>query len=421
MEYENKEAKKLFRWFLLCSVIILVLSATVAMFAVRSYRVKENKAVTAMLGIVLKNDGSDTEESRQEKISECMRMLEHPHAYQKSHQKEIKEAEKILQSYGISEAEPVIAGTKTMERRILLGTLGGVLLAELAAGGLFFIYQKRRSRKLAELSDYMEEIVRGHYELALADNTEDELSHLKNQLYKITLFLKEESDHAKEKKTALAESVADISHQLKTPLTSASILLDNLNENEQMPPETRRRFLHEVSRQIYSMNWMIVAMLKLSRLDAGMVALKKEPFSVNRMLTEAIDHLEIFAELKGVKIRVCGMEAQVLRVGDLDWNREAVQNILKNAIEHSKKGETVTVTLSDNAVYTSVSIANPGAPITKEKIKKIFERYYSAANDGSSNIGIGLPIAKAILEKQNAYLSVESENGYNVFIIKYLK
>lgn len=130
MEYENKEAKKLFRWFLLCSVIILVLSATVAMFAVRSYRVKENEAVTAMLGIVLKNDGSDTEESRQEKISECMRMLEHPHAYQKSHQKEIKEAEKILQSYGISEAEPVIAGTKTMERRILLGTLGGVLLAE---------------------------------------------------------------------------------------------------------------------------------------------------------------------------------------------------------------------------------------------------------------------------------------------------
>ena len=208
---------------------------------------------------------------------------------------------------------------------------------------------------------------------------------------------------------------------MKTPLTSASILLDNLNENEQMPPETRRRFLREISRQIYSMNWMIVAMLKLSRLDAGMVALKKEPFPVNRMLTEAIDHLEIFAELKGVKIRVCGMEAQVLRVGDLDWNREAVQNILKNAIEHSKKGETVTVTLSDNAVYTSVSIANPGAPITKEKIKKIFERYYSAANDGSSNIGIGLPLAKAILEKQNAYLSVESENGYNVFLIKYLK
>ncbi len=281
MEYENKEAKKFVQWFLLCSVIILLLTGTVTTLVVRNYRARENEAVTAMLGIVVKNDGSDTEESRQEKISECMRMLEHPHAYQK----EIKEAEKILQSYGISEAEPVIAGTKTMERRILLGTLGGVLLAELAAGGLFFIYQKRRSRKLAELSDYMEEIVRGHYDLALADNTEDELSHLKNQLYKITLFLKEESDHAKEKKTALAESVADISHQLKTPLTSASILLDNLNENEQMPPETRRRFLREVSRQIYSMNWMIVAMLKLSRLDAGMVALKKETFSVIRMLT----------------------------------------------------------------------------------------------------------------------------------------
>ena len=126
MEYENKEAKKFVQWFLLCSVIILLLTGTVTTLVVRNYRARENEAVTAMLGIVLKNDGSDTEESRQEKISECMRMLEHPHAYQKSHQKERKEAEKILQSYGISEAEPVIAGTKTMERRILLGTLGGV-------------------------------------------------------------------------------------------------------------------------------------------------------------------------------------------------------------------------------------------------------------------------------------------------------
>ena len=99
MEYENKEAKKFVQWFLLCSVIILLLTGTVTTLVVRNYRARENEAVTAMLGIVLKNDGSDTEESRQEKISECMRMLEHPHAYQKSHQKEIKEAEKILQSY----------------------------------------------------------------------------------------------------------------------------------------------------------------------------------------------------------------------------------------------------------------------------------------------------------------------------------
>ena len=100
MEYENKEAKKFVQWFLLCSVIILLLTGTVTTLVVRNYRARENEAVTAMLGIVLKNDGSDTEESRQEKISECMRMLEHPHAYQKSHQKEIKEAKKILESQG---------------------------------------------------------------------------------------------------------------------------------------------------------------------------------------------------------------------------------------------------------------------------------------------------------------------------------
>ena len=416
MEYENKEAKKIFLWFLLCSVIIVLFTGTVTIFMVRNYKARENEAITALLAVALQEEKPD-----EQTIAECMRILEHPHAYQKFHPEEIKEAEKILQRYGIAEAEPMIAGTKNMERRILLGTLGGVLLAELAAGGLFVIYQRRRSRKLAELSDYMEEIVRGHYDLALADNSEDELSHLKNQLYKITLFLKEESDRAKEKKAALAESVADISHQLKTPLTSASILLDNLNENEQMPLQTRRRFLREVSRQIYSMNWMIVAMLKLSRLDAGMVEFEQKPFAVCQILAEAIEHLEVFAELKGVEICVHGMELNIQRTGDPDWNREAIQNILKNAIEHSKEGETVTVTLADNAVYTSVSIANPGAPIAKEEIKNIFERYYSAANDGSINIGIGLPLAKAILEKQNAYLSVESQNGCNIFRIKYLK
>ena len=109
-------------------------------------------------------------------------------------------------------------------------------------------------------------------------------------------------------------------------------------------------------------------MLKLSRLDAGMVALKKSHFPSTGCLRRQSIIWKFFAELKGIKIRVCGMESlQVLRVGDLDWNREAVQNILKNAIEHSKKGETVTVTLSDNAVYTSVSIANPGHRSQKKR------------------------------------------------------
>ncbi len=123
MEYENKEAKKLFRWFLLCSVIILLLTGTVTTFMVRNYRVRENEAITALLAVVLQEEKPDAQT-----IAACMRILEHPQAYQKSHHKERKEAEKILQSYGISEDQPVIAGTKNMERRILMGALGGVLL-----------------------------------------------------------------------------------------------------------------------------------------------------------------------------------------------------------------------------------------------------------------------------------------------------
>lgn len=202
MEYENKEAKKFVQWFLLCSVIILLLTGTVTTLVVRNYRARENEAVTAMLGIVLKTMAVT------QRNPDRKNLRVHAHVRAPACISEIPSERDKRSRKNPAKLWHIRGGTgdcrnKTMERRILLGTLGGVLLAELAAGGLFFIYQKRRSRKLAELSDYMEEIVRGHYDLALADNTEDELSHLKNQLYKITLFLKEESDHAKEKRPRL--------------------------------------------------------------------------------------------------------------------------------------------------------------------------------------------------------------------------
>lgn len=136
MEYENKEAKKFVQWFLLCSVIILLLTGTVTTLVVRNYRARENEAVTAMLGIVLKTMAV-TQRNPDRKTLRVHAHVRAPACISEIPSERDKRSRKILQSYGISEAEPVIAGTKTMERRILLGTLGGVLLAELAAGGLF--------------------------------------------------------------------------------------------------------------------------------------------------------------------------------------------------------------------------------------------------------------------------------------------
>jgi signal transduction histidine kinase len=172
------------------------------------------------------------------------------------------------------------------------------------------------------------------------------------------------------------------------------------------------------------MNWLIISMLKLSKLDAGVVKLEEKEFSLAPVIREALKNLEVLAELKGVEIS-CELlkqrEKEITLYGDEAWNREAIQNVLKNAIEHSKENTPVTIRVEDNSVYTAVTITNEGKPISKEMQKQIFSRHYSAADAGENNMGIGLPLAKAILEKQNGYLTVESTQEKTSFILKYLK
>ena len=147
----------------------------------------------------------------------------------------------------------------------------------------FYIYLRRRKNAIVQLQDYMDKISRGNYELEINDNSEDELSSLKNSLYKIMVYMKEQADSARIKKVMLAQSVSDISHQLKTPLTSTQILLDNLNDNPDMEYATRKKFIYEALNQVNGMSWMIVTMLKLSRIDAGVVEFNNETFPLIRL------------------------------------------------------------------------------------------------------------------------------------------
>ena len=293
----------------------------------------------------------------------------------------------------------------------------------------FYIYLRRRKNAIVQLQDYMDKISRGNYELEINDNSEDELSSLKNSLYKIMVYMKEQADSARIKKVMLAQSVSDISHQLKTPLTSTQILLDNLNDNPDMDYATRKKFIYEALNQVNGMSWMIVTMLKLSRIDAGVVEFNNENISINKIIEEAVGNLEVIAEIKNVNIEKNIdnrnedelNKSDIYIKGDYNWNREALQNIIKNAIEHSNDKGTVKINITDNDVYTAVYITNRGDKLSDQRQKQIFERYYSEAKYEDNSMGIGLPLAKAVIEKQGGYISVESDDEETVFIVKYIK
>lgn len=293
----------------------------------------------------------------------------------------------------------------------------------------FCMYLRRRKKDIFELQDYMDKISRGNYELEINDNSEDELSSLKNSLYKIMVYMKEQADSARIKKVMLAQSVSDIAHQLKTPLTSTQVLLDNLNDNPDMDYSTRKKFIYEALNQVNGMSWMIVSMLKLSRIDAGVVEFNNENISINKIIEEAVGNLEVIAEIKNVNIEKNIdnrnedelNKSDIYIKGDYNWNREALQNIIKNAIEHSNDKGTVKINITDNDVYTAVYITNRGEKLSDKQQKQIFERYYSEAKYEDNSMGIGLPLAKAVIEKQGGYISVESDDEETVFIVKYIK
>lgn len=421
--YQNKEAKKYLIVMLFCTIAMAFLAEGCLQFFVSENKTAENEAVLDLLAKV-------TEENPNADIQEYMEILNCKSKNGQGNQEEEESmfpakamVKEELSSYGITENDYYFKRMETTNRPMLfvipvVVSVGMVLLIL-----VFLCYLRKRQERLFVLEHYMDRIVAGDYNLELGNNSEDELSNLQNHIYKITLTLREQAARYKKQKIALADSVEDISHQLKTPLTSASILLDNLTEDEDMPLEVRKKFTREVARQVQGMNWLILSMLKLSRLDAGVVEMKQEEFLLYPMLQEAVKNLEVLAELKEVEILLPPkqeLEACVMK-GDRTWNREAIQNIVKNGIEHSIEGEKVTIQVDDNQVYTAITITNKGDTISKEAQKQIFERHFSDANGSENSMGIGLPLAKAILEKQNGYLTVESEHGVTSFVMKYIK
>ena len=278
---------------------------------------------------------------------------------------------------------------------------------------------KMKAKEINEVIKIIEEINNKNYSFKMKDINEEDLSLLKNEIYKTTIMLNEISEISKKDKKELEESLEDISHQLKTPLTSILIMIDTLLDDEDMDQNTREDFLRNMKREVMNINFLVKSILKLSRLDTNTVKFISKKESVKEIINEAILNVSLLSDLKNVKIETNLSDSFI--ICDYKWQIEALTNILKNSIEHSYENNKVLIESSENNAYVKITIKDFGSGIAKEDINHIFERFYKGKDSDYDSIGIGLALSKSIIEKQNGKISVESSDDGTTFTIKYFK
>lgn len=283
---------------------------------------------------------------------------------------------------------------------------------------IFTVVTKRRYKNLNDLNDYLSLVCKGIYDMNIDDNTEGELSILKNNLYKVITLLQSQNEYLKNDKLYLADSIADISHQLKTPLTSMMVMCELL-ENEENP-DKRQEFVSVINNQLSKMKWLITNILKISKLDADATEFKRDEVSILSVLDDSLKPFALTAELKNITIQ--NNADNFVFNGDENWTVEAVSNIVKNCLEHTNDGGKITIASESTNLYNKLTISDNGCGIAEEDLPHIFERFYHGKNSSKDSVGIGLALAKTVFEKENASVTVESEQGRgSVFEIRFYK
>lgn len=328
----------------------------------------------------------------------------------------------ILREYGIElDKDSVILENNTDFQKFIIIDISTLIVFILILSIIFFKYNHSESKKINEITKYIEEINRGNYKLNIEENTEDELSILKNELYKITIMLKEVAENSQKDKTTLKDSLSDISHQIKTPITSILIMLDNILSDENMPEDIKKDFIKDIKREIVNIKFLVESILKLSKIDSNSIKFIKKEVFIKDIINEAVKNVSMLSELKNIEIIVLGDDS-IKTICDLKWQVEAITNILKNCIEHSYENKKIYINYNQNNMYTELKIEDNGTGIDAKDLPHIFERFYKGKNSSSDSVGIGLALSKSIIESNNGYIQVDSKlNKGTTFIIKYLK
>ena len=308
----------------------------------------------------------------------------------------------------------VIATVLTALLDIKYGIITLVLCALFIA--IYIVSVKKRYKLFSELALDIDRILHSDNDIMLEKYDEGELAILQNELYKMVNRLRHQKQSLQDDKIYLADSIADISHQLRTPMTSINLLLTMLADPN-LTDEKKFTITHKLYEMLSRIDWLITTLLKISRLDAGTVQFHKENISLSELIRQSCSPLNIPIELREQKLII---NAEGNFSGDISWTCEAIGNIVKNCMEHTHSGGTITINAIDNPLYTEIIISDTGDGISEKDLPHIFERFYKGEDSDENSFGIGLALARMIITRQNGTIKAENNSGA-VFTIRFYK
>ena len=309
-----------------------------------------------------------------------------------------------------------------VELAVIAGALGAVAalagaLAGPAAGcaslcslaatcALFAAFSARRYREIARLAAEVDEVLHGGRRIAFADYREGDVAVLKNELAKMTAALTGATERLGQEKAALADALADVSHQIRTPLTAIGLLVPAIEDAT--GPAERTRALRELEALVERVGWLVTTLLKLAKADAGAIRVQAAPVDVERIVRDALAPLAGAFDLRGVACEV-NVAPGATFTGDAAWSAEALGNVLKNCLEHTPAGGTVRVSAREDAVALRLHVTDTGPGIAAEDLPHLFERFYRG--EGSEGFGIGLPLARSLTIAQGGTLRAGNDRA----------
>lgn len=285
---------------------------------------------------------------------------------------------------------------------IIMGFMLGLLLFFFT----FFYRNKIETARIRALAEYLEQVNIGKAAI-LSASGEDDFSKLEDEIYKTVTFLYHTKDSAVQARNDFAENLSNIAHQIKTPITAISLSI------QMMKQEPESNHLEQVEKQLLRLTHLEEALLVLSRLDAGTLILQKDEVDVFTLLVLAADNLQELFVSSGAFIDISEL-GEMLVIVDLDWTMEAMMNLMKNCMEYNAGG-TIHCSYAQNPLYTEILIWDDGEGFAKEDIPHLFERFYRGQNAGEGGIGIGLSLAKEIVERQNGTIRAKNKPGGGAF------
>ena len=404
--FRNPEVKRLYRILGLLAALFLFMAYLLSQWGVHLFRDSITNNIAAAVG-ALAEKYPDAE-------ADIMAQLRQADAAS------IQAGQALLNRYGYS-TQNILHEIEGIKSTFNFNTFLFMLLSGsicLALSAVFFYFLARQYRRINEVTDYAKLVQAQDYSLDIRDNSEGDISMLKNEIYKITTMLREQAESLRKEKLGLSNSIADISHQLKTPLTSLFVLNDLLAGDPD--PAAKEEFFRRINSQLERMQWLVSSLLKLSKLDAGTAAMKRERVSARKLAERALETLKVQLEQK--EIQVINDYSDMEFTADFNWTLEAVTNILKNCAEHTPKGVRISISYESNPIYDAIIISDNGVGIDKEDLPHIFQRFYKGRNASEDSVGIGLAMAKAIVNEQNGDISIKSRPGQGTtFTLKFFK